>query len=420
MSNKTQKLLQKAHNLIPGATQCYSHGATQYTKDILIDKAKGTYIWDVEGKKYLDVSSGGFPSILGYGDVSFARTVYKRILNGNSLSISHPLESEVVELLTKNIPCAEMVRFGRNGHDVCAMAVRASRAYTDKDIILSQGYHGQEDWYIASTERNAGVPKFNKKLIKTFKYNDLERFKKLIKKYKGKIAAVIIEPVQLVPPNKNFLEGIRKLTLKENIVLIFDEIITGFRFPGMSAQKYFKITPDLTCLGKSMGNGIPISALVGKKKIMKVFDFDNKAFFSTTFGGELTGLEAVKYTINILREKNVITHIWKMGSYLKKELKKIIKELELENVISIKGYPCWFHFITKNDYNKSLLQYYLLEEHLMTFPNNGFVLSFAHKMSHIKEIVKMCSNALMRFSVELEFPLKNDLKVIKSVFKRLD
>ena len=229
------------------------------------ERAKGCNIYDVDGNCYIDYLLALLPIILGYRDNDVDRAVKKQINKGVVFSMSHPIEIELAEELKAIIPYAEMVRFGKNGSDVLSAAIRLARAYTKKDLILVCGYHGWHDWFIGSTTRNAGVPKQVSKLTKNFKFNDIENLLYNIKKFKNKVAAVVLEPDGLIAPNKNYLKELKAVCRKEGILIIFDEIVCGFRTSLGGASEKFNIKPDLGCFGKSLANGYPISAIVGKK-----------------------------------------------------------------------------------------------------------------------------------------------------------
>jgi glutamate-1-semialdehyde 2,1-aminomutase len=339
---KSQDYWRRAIKIIPNGCMTISTGPISYISNvspIYNKKGKGCYVWDADGNKFLDLSPGGYLKLLGYNYKPLTKTIIKQVKEGSIFQQPHVLEVETAEKVIDTIPSAEMVKFARNGADVLTMGVRAARAYTGRDMIASEGYHGIHDWYICTTERNKGVPKAVSDLTKTFEYNDIESLKKLFDENPEKIACVVLEPVQLTPPKDNFLHKVKKITHDNGAVLMFDEIITGFRFSIGGAEKYFGIKPDLGCFGKAMSNGFACSALVGKEEIMQ--EFNKGAFFSTTFGGETIGLAATKKTIEIMQEKNVHKHLWKVGTKLKNGVNRIIKENELDQHYSCDGYPIW-------------------------------------------------------------------------------
>ena len=263
---KSQQLFKKAKGVIPLAAQTFSKSYLQYIKGqapLFAARAKGCRIWDVDGNQYTDFINALLPVVLGYQYRVVDEVIKKQLGKGIIFSLSSPLEYELAQLLIKYIPCAEMVRFGKNGSDVTTGAIRLARAITGREHVVICGYHGWHDWCIGTTARKLGVPKSTQKLSHTFKYNDLNSLEKILKKHK--VAAVIMEPMNYVEPEKNFLQKVKNLTHKYGALLVFDEIITGFRYSLGGAQKLFGVTPDLATFGKSMANGMPISALVGKK-----------------------------------------------------------------------------------------------------------------------------------------------------------
>jgi len=281
---------------------------------VFLQRGQGSHVWDVDGNEYIDYPMALGSIILGHNEPAVTEAVTRQMREGTTFSLPHPLELEVAETLTQIIPCAEMVRFGKNGSDATAGAVRVARAYTGRDLIACCGYHGWQDWYIGTTTRNKGVPKAVQELTVPFVYNDLESLKRIFAEHPRQVAAVIMEPVGIVEPQPGFLEGVQALARQEGAVMIFDEVITGFRVALGGAQEYFKVIPDLACIGKGMANGFPLSAVVGRRDIMRFFD---EVFFSFTFGGETVSLAAAAATIAQLRTKPVIRHLWEQGQRLK-------------------------------------------------------------------------------------------------------
>ena len=253
-----------------------------------------------------------------------------------------------------------MVRFAKTGSDVTTASIRLARAYTGRDKIALCGYHGWHDWCIGTTEHSIGIPKSIKRLSTAFAFNNLDELEKMLKKEPTSYAAVIIEPESKEKPEKKFLEEARRLTKKFGTLLIFDEIVTGFRVNIGGAQAKYRVTPDLSCFGKSMGNGMPISALVGKAKIMKLV---GKAFFSGTFNGEALSLAAAIATIKKLRKKNGIERIQRVGCSLKKSIKKIIDRNKIDDYITIGG-PDWRPciIIKKNKLESRIVQSLLRQQ----------------------------------------------------------
>ncbi|MBU0630360.1 MAG: aminotransferase class III-fold pyridoxal phosphate-dependent enzyme [Candidatus Margulisbacteria bacterium] len=336
---KSLKLYDEAINLIPSATQTFSKGARQYpfgAAPIFLAKGKGSHVWDVDGNEFIDYPMALGAIILGHSYPSVNRAIMQQLEKGIVYSLPHPLEVELAEILVEIIPCAEMVRFGKNGSDATAGAVRTARAYTGRDKVACCGYHGWQDWYIGTTTRNAGVPGAVQDLTLTFTYNDIDSLKKVFDENKGQIAAVIMEPVGIVEPKNRFLQQVKELAHKNGALLIFDEVVTGFRMGLGGAQQYFNVIPDMACIGKAMANGLPISCVVGRKEIMETFD---EVFFSFTFGGECLSLAAAIATISEMMKKNVIKKIWANGKKLQEGYNCLAQEMNLGHITQCAGLP---------------------------------------------------------------------------------
>ena len=231
-----------------------------------------------------------------------------------------------------------MVRFGKNGSDATSGAVRAARAFTGRDRVACCGYHGWQDWYIGSTTRNAGVPKAVRDLTHLFAYNDLASLEKLLEEHPGEFAAVIMEPVNFVEPAPGFLEGVKHLAHRHGALLIFDEICVGFHFGLGGAQKLFGVTPDLACFGKAMGNGFPISCVLGRADVMQAFD---EIFYSFTFAGEVASMAAAMKVLDILENTDALARMEANGRTLQDGISVLANESGLGWRIRTVGRPQW-------------------------------------------------------------------------------
>ena len=315
---KSMKLWNKAEDIIMNGTQLYSKMASVGVKGvspIYFEKGEGAYAWDLEGKKYIDYTMGIGACFVGYNNPKVKEAIKKKLEVGTIFSLPNTLEVEAAETLVDIIPCAEMVRFLKTGSEATQAAVRIARAYTGRDIIIKGHYHGWHEWCLANTEKNGGIPKQYKDTVFEIKYNDIETVEKLFKEHPNKIACVIIEPFEIEMPKNNYLHKLRKITQENGALLIFDEVVTGFRFSLGGAQQYFGVTPDIATFGKAMGGGMPLSAIVGKKEIME--KAKDKIFVSTTFGGELLSLAAFLAVVDILKTEPVHERIFEIGSKLK-------------------------------------------------------------------------------------------------------
>ena len=334
-------MLARAVKTIPLGSQTFSKSAIQFPTEAaphFLDRGLGSHVWDVDGNEYVDFVNGLLPVILGYCDPDVDGAVKAQMGKGVSFSLATDLEIQLAELLASNIPCAEMVRFGKNGTDATSAAVRLARAFTGRDHVAVCGYHGWQDWYIGSTLRFKGVPNAVRDLTHTFAYNNLDSLEKVLDEHKGEFAAVILEPMNIAYPAEGFLQGVKALAHKHGALLVFDEIITGFRFSLSGAQGMFGVVPDLASFGKSMGNGYPISAVVGRGEVIREME---DIFFSGTFGGETLSLAASIATINKIRKENVLDRLAATGTQIAKSIESLIAKHGLQDCVGITGHPSW-------------------------------------------------------------------------------
>lgn len=325
---KSNELYERVKDIIPSATMTLAKGPTQYVDGIApkyLVKGKGARVWDADGNEYIDLNMGIGPISLGYGYDKVDNAIKSQLEDGITFSLMHPLEVEVAEMIKEIIPNAEAVKFSKTGADVTTAAIRLARAYTGKDKILCCGYHGWHDWYVSVTARNAGIPQAVQDLSYTFNYNDLESLEDAID---NNVAAVILEPVVFQEPKNDFLHRVAEICEDNGVLLIFDEMWTGFRMALGGAQEYFGIKPDMATYSKAVANGMPLSILTGKKKILDLSD--SSVFFYTTFGGEALSLAAAKATIEELKEKNVPAFLADQGKKLKDGFNEIASSLGMD------------------------------------------------------------------------------------------
>ena len=422
---KSNELFKRANKVIPLASQTFSKSYISYPKNhapLFLTHGKDGHVWDVDGNEYVDFVNGLLPNVLGYNDKDIIKEVKKNLHIGPTLSMASEYEIMLAEELVKIIPCAEMVRFGKNGTDVTSAAIRLARAYTKRERIATCGYHGWQDWYIDKTSRNKGVPKAVQNLTSVFPYNDLSKLDEVLNNYPNEFAAVIMEPMTFEKPNKGYLESVRKITRKHGCLLIFDEIITGFRFDIGGAQKLFGVTPDIATFGKSMGNGFPISAIVGKKKFMKQME---EIFFSSTFGGEIVSIIAALAVIKKMKMEPVIDEIYLKGSEIIKRVSLLINDYNLKNFFSVTGHPSWS--IININGNESMTQYQIKTLLLQDFLNNGILSSgthnvcFKHTKRDINKLIKVYELFFEKFRdmIDKELCIEDFLvsPVVKPIFK---
>lgn len=402
MLTNEQELWDNAVRLMPRGTQTMSKCPDQFVDGVypkFVKSGKGAYLYGLDGKKYLDFMCALGPIILGYNHKPTNKAIEKQLKDGIIFSWPTLLEQELAALINEVVPCAEQVRFGKNGTDVNLASVRIARSYTGKEKILKPkgGYHGWGDWH-AITMREYGVPKCLKDLIDEFEFNNLDSLEELLKK--DDVAAVILEPQALTSPSPGFLQGVRDLCDKYKVILIFDEVVSGFRWSLGGAQEYFGVTPDLCCLGKAIANGMPLAAIAGKKEFMKELDH---VFYSMTFGGECLSLVAAIETIKELKTKDY-NHIWKLGNMLDEGIKNAAKKynLDINFAGSAPRHNLSFNPEIYNDAQgmKDLFFQEMAKQGIL-FPNVVYI-SFAHTEEDIQKTIKAADKAFKFVSKNLK------------------
>ena len=346
---RSRALLARAEKTIPIGSQTFSKSRVQYPEGqapMFLTYGQGGRVWDVDGNEYVDLVSGLLPVVLGYRDADVDQAIRRQLDNGISFSLATTLEADLSERLVEIIPSAEMVRFGKNGSDATSAAVRLARAYTGRDRIAVCGYHGWRDWYIATTTRNKGVPAAVREFSHSFPYNDLEALDRLLDSHSGEFAAVTMEPMNTTEPEPGYMEGVRDIAHRHGALLVYDEIITGFRYALGGAQELFGVAPDLACFGKALGNGMPIAAVVGRADVMREME---EIFFSATFGGETLSLAAAIAVIDKMRREPVIDTLWRTGERLAEGARASAQAHGLGDVVTFAGKPCWT-FVQFNDH----------------------------------------------------------------------
>ncbi len=406
-----QLLWDNAIKLMPRGTQTLSKCPDQFVDGVypkFAKKSKGAYVKGLDGKWYLDFMCGLGPIILGYNHKRTNKAIKRELKNGIIHSLPTLLEQELAKLICEVVPCAEQVRFAKNGTDADLAAVRIARSYTKREHIVVCGYHGWGDWHGALI-RDYGIPKSMKKIVSSFEYNNLKSLEKELKK--RPVAAVMIEPQALTFPEPGFLEGVRKLCDEYEALLIFDEVVSGFRWDIGGAQKYFGVTPDLCCLGKAIANGMPISAIAGKEKYMREL---NHAFFSMTFGGECLSLSAAIETIKELKTKDY-SYIWELGNMLDKGIKEAAKKYNIK--INLAGsaprHNLSFPTTYKDPQGMKAIFYQEMVKQGIFFPNVIYI-SFAHTKKDIQKTIKAADKAFKFLKDNLD-NLDNVLEGKKSI-----
>lgn len=421
--DKSNVLYEKIKNIIPSGTHTLAKGVTQYVDGVapkFLEKGKGAIVWDVDGNEFIDFTMAVGPLSLGYSYNVVDEAIKSQLDKGISFSLLHPLELEVAEFIQNIVPNAEMVRFARGGAEVTSMAIRLARAYTGKSKILCCGYHGWHDWYVSVTPRNNGIPQQVQELTNTFDYNN---FDSLANSIDNNVAAVILEPVTFFEPKDDFLLKVAELSKEKGVLLIFDEMWTGFRMAIGGAQEHFGIKPDLATFSKAIANGMPLAVITGREDILRLIE--NDVFIYSTFGGETLSLAAAKATINELIDKRVPNYLDRVGGLLKNGINKVIEDLEINYMKAI-GYNFRLMLDIKhpeidNLLIKSFIQQELIRRGILwsTYYNLSYshtteIIDYSLKMHY--EVLKQLKEAINRGS------LQNEIKgnPIQPLFRKID
>ncbi len=398
MQHKGQKLWKRAKKLIPGGNQLLSKRAEMFLPEqwpAYFSKVKGPYIWDLDGKKYLDMSIMGIGACpLGYADPDVNKAVKKVVERGSMATWNTPDEVELAEVLIKIHPWASMVRYARTGGESMAIASRIARAYTGRDVIAFCGYHGWSDWYLATNLKDPkglnehllagleprGVPKGLRGSILPFRYNRIEELEQIVKHTKGKLAAIIMEPIHGDEPKDDFLKKVRAIADKASAVLIFDEISIGFKETIGGSHLLYKVTPDIAVFSKGMSNGYPMAAIIGKKEVMQAAQ---DTFISSTYWTESIGPAAALATIKKMQKYNVPKHLVSIGEAANKGLERLAKKHGIAIKIGGTSTMGYFSF----DYGKessavrTLFTQEMLKRKILAA--NRFYPSYAHTKKHL-------------------------------------
>jgi glutamate-1-semialdehyde aminotransferase len=372
---------------------------------LLAREAKGCHLTDLEGRRYVDYLMGHGCNLLGYAPERISQAVAEALRSAAIASLSQPLEMEVVRLLREVVPSAESVLFGKHGSDACTAAVRLARAHTGRAKVLFCGYHGWQDWYAERKDlAQTGIPKRPDTLLYRFRFNDLTSFEALLRSHAGDVAAVIIEPsgpvqegrldsrVQDVDPE--FLRGVADAARRAGALVIFDEVMTGFRYPGGTVQKATGVVPDLTCLGKGLSAGLPLSALVGRKD---VFASRGQIAYGPTFSKEVYSLVAAREALAIYREHDVPSHITDHGERLRQGINGLCERHGAPAEVIGPPFRMLLAFQEPDEMRRAmmrtLVQQELLQRGVLTL--YGFMVpSFAHDDDALGEAIDAFDHAL--------------------------
>ena len=432
--NKGQLLLRKAKKIIPGGNQLLSKRSEIFLPGLwptYYKKAKGCRVWDLNNNVYYDFAGMGVTAcVLGYSDDDINKSLNKGIKNGSMCTLNATEEIDLAKELLRIHRWSGMAKFCKSGGEACMVAIRIARAFTNKKNIAFCGYHGWHDWYLATNMGNSknldnqllpglkakGVSDSFKNTIKPFMYNDINSLKKIFNKKNNNVGIIIMEPMRGVEPKNDFLKKVKAIAKKNKAILIFDEITSGFKDYYGGLHLKFNVNPDIAIFGKSIGNGYPISAIIGKKQIMQVAQ---DTFISSTMWTDRLGFIAAKATLNKLRKFKINKTLSNYGIKIKSGWIDLAKKNKIKiDVSGQNSIPC-LKFAYPN--NSEILTYFtqeMLEKNFLA--GSQVATTHAYNNSIINKYLKEVDKVFKKISLCLKrnkFPLKG--KVKHSTFRRL-
>lgn len=330
---------EQAKQVTPGAAQTLSKMPRRFpfgSFPIAVERGDGARVQDIDGNWYVDWINAMGALTLGYQHPHVTDSISRQLKDGVLFSLPHRIERDLSARVTKLIPCADSVRWFKTGSEATQAAIRTARIATGRDMVLTvgDGYHGWHSWFLAVKPWHPGVPKAYEDLIKSFRYNDLSSLEAQLERYGARTAAVILEPCHFDAPSPGFLEGARELCHQYEIILIFDEMVTGFRWALAGGQEYFGVVPDLATFGKAAANGLPIALLCGKREFMQHANLVQGG----TFGGDVLSLVACDAVLDVYQKEPVIETLWARGKQLQKQFNDSAKHLNVDAVCN--GFAC--------------------------------------------------------------------------------
>jgi glutamate-1-semialdehyde 2,1-aminomutase len=396
---KSDLLFQDALKLIPWGTQTNAKRPYPFFEDTMpkfLERGKGCRLWDMEGKEYIDFRLSLGPVTLGYCYKEVDDAVRAQIDKGVLFSMASPLEYELAGLIAEMVPNAEMCRFMKTGADANSCNVRLARAFTKRDMILMSGYHGYHDWFATEASPQNGVPEALKEYVKVIPWGNKEEAERLIRLYGERLACVISIAYDFNDDTSgDYIRLLRRLTKEYGILLVLDEVLTGFRLAPGGAQQYFGVDADLASYAKAIANGYPLSTYVGRKQILEtLYNFR----ITTTYAGDSMSIAAAIATLKIMRREPVHEHIWAMGKRLMEGFNVIARELGVEGYAAGLPVGSYLKFVHPDPKYHDRLEYLWHRELYREgiFANSRWFISYSHKAADIDEALDKSKRALER------------------------
>ncbi|MFC0439577.1 glutamate-1-semialdehyde 2,1-aminomutase [Kutzneria buriramensis] len=411
---RSSALQRRLHELVPGGAHTYARGSDQYPEDMapVLVRGDGCRVWDADGNCFIEYGMGLRSVTLGHGYRPVLDAVHRALADGVNFSRPTRLEVAAAEDFLSLVPGADMVKFAKNGSDATSAAIRLARAATGRDMVAvcDQPFFSADDWFIGAVEMNAGVPENTRNQTVRFQFNDLESLRQRFAENGGQIACVVMEAATaLAEPEPGFLEGVRALCDAHGALLVFDEMITGFRWSASGAQTVYGVRPDLSCWGKAMGNGFPISALAGRRDLMELGGLRTESprvfLLSTTHGPETVSLAAFRAVVRAYADSDPIGVMERRGTQLAEGVNSAASELGVEHLVAAIGRPSCMVFTTRDGEGRPSQPYrtlFLQELLRRGVLGQSFVISAAHTVADVEHTIRATREALVVYRQALE------------------
>ncbi|WP_455245218.1 glutamate-1-semialdehyde 2,1-aminomutase [Petrachloros mirabilis] len=425
-------LQSRALSLIPGGCHTYAKGDDQFPEEapVYIARGQGCRVWDVDGNEFIEYGMGLRSVTLGHAFPDVVQAVERQLQKGVNFNRPSSIEVEAAERLASVIKSAERVKFAKDGSTVTTAAVRLSRAHTGRTVVgicSNHPFFSYNDWFICTTAMSAGIPEPYRSLTGTFDYNDIGSARRLFDRFPGQVACLILEPARLQDPVDGFLHELKALCETHGALLIFDEMITGFRWDLGGGQKYYGVIPDLSTFGKAMSNGFSVSALVGRRDIMDLGgdagDRERVFTLSTTHGAETHALAAAIATIDVYEREAVVDRLYEQGRKLAVGLERIAGELGLQHHFEVLGKDCCLLYATRDQQQQPSQEFRtLLLQELMRrgILAPSLVVSFSHSDADIEQTIDAFGESLVVYRKALDEGVEKYLsgRPVKPVFRK--
>ena len=427
----TSALQRRAHEIIPGGAHTYSKGDDQYPENAppFIARGEGCHVWDLDGREFVEYGMGLRSVTLGHAFPRVVEAVRGELSNGTNFTRPSPREVECAEIFLSCVPTAEMVKFAKNGSDVTTAALKLARAYTGRDLVAfcgDQPFFSTDDWFIGGTKMPAGIPGAIRNLSKKFSFNDSASLESLFLEHPDQIACVVLEAETAIAPNAGFLAEVRVLCDRYGALMVLDEMITGFRFDLGGAQRLHDVVPDLSTFGKAIANGFALSALAGKRDVMKLGGLSHPGervfLLSTTHGAETHSLAAGIATMKFYKAEPVIETLHRQGARLRAGFEDAARRHGVQDYLAVFGRDCNLVYSTKGPDRlpsqpfRTLFMQELIRGAVLA---PSFVVSYSHTDDDIDRTIEVIDRAARIYARALEDGLDSYLVgvPVKPVFR---